>query len=144
MGLFSRLTLRPPEKATGDDDLLFHCMVCMAAADGILDDSEVATIEAFFLSLPEFRNKDFGIMLEASNKLIAEHGGVTESIRVIAGIQSEAVRKKAFVLAVDIALSSGDVDHTEDAMLDEMQVILGIDDALATQIAEVLALKYAR
>lgn len=143
MGLFSRLMLHQPEKNPSDDYLLFHALICMAAADGALEDSEVATVEAYYLSLPEFRGKDFRRLLDASNKLIEKHGGVAESVAALADIESEKVRTKAFALAVDLALCSGDLDETEDHMLDEMQNILGVDDELATKIVEVLAIKYA-
>jgi hypothetical protein len=54
------------------------------------------------------------------------------------------VRKKAFVLAVDIAMSSGDVDEKEEEMLEALQRILRIDDDLARRVVEVIALKYVK
>ena len=74
---------------------------------------------------------------------VAKYGNLKESVKGVAEIQSDAVRKKLFVLAADIAMSSGDVDESEDAMLEAFQRLLGIDDALATKIIEVLSLKYA-
>jgi len=65
-------------------------------------------------------------------------------VQALKDISSEAVRRKAFVLAADIALASGDVDETEEELLEAMQRVLGIDDAMAQKIIEVLALKYAR
>jgi tellurite resistance protein len=61
---------------------------------------------------------------------------------VLNDIQSDAVRRKAFVLAVDIAMSSGDIDESEEEMLEAMKRILRIDDALADRIIEVISLKY--
>lgn len=142
MGLFSRLTGKQPEKKSTDDQLLFHAMICMAAADGVLEESEIATVEAFFLSLPDFRGKDFRGMLDNTNKLFNKHGGVAQSVQELSGIESEAVRRKAFILSVDVALSSGDVDEAEDQMLDAMQRILGVDDAFAGKVIEVLSAKY--
>jgi len=66
------------------------------------------------------------------------------SLVVLSEIKSDAVRKKAFVLAVDIAMSSGDVDESEEEMLEAMQRILHIDEALANKITEVIALKYLK
>ena len=54
------------------------------------------------------------------------------------------MRKKAFVLAADIALSSGDVDESEEELLEAMQRVLNIDDQLASTIVQILALKYAK
>ena len=66
------------------------------------------------------------------------------SLVVLNEIQSDAVRKKAFVLAVDIAMSSGDIDESEEEMLEAMQRILRIDDALANKVLEVISLKYVK
>jgi hypothetical protein len=46
------------------------------------------------------------------------------------------------LLAADIALSSGDVDEAEDAMLESMGRVLGIDEGTANNIVNVLAIKY--
>ena len=47
------------------------------------------------------------------------------------------------MLAVDLAMSSGDVDEKEDAMLETYQRLLGIDDKFAQDCIEVMAIKYA-
>ena len=104
----------------------------------------MATLEAFFNTLPEFDGKDFNELLAQANKVVARYGNLKESIKGLSEIQSEAVRKKCFVLAADIALSSGDVDEAEDRMLEAMQRILGIDDATAQKVLEVLTMKYAQ
>jgi hypothetical protein len=41
-------------------------------------------------------------------------------------------------------LSSGDVDEKEDALLEQLQQVLGIDAGTAQKVIEVLSLKYAR
>ena len=66
------------------------------------------------------------------------------ALDVLADISSEAVRKKAFVLAADIALSSGEVDEKEEELLEAMQRVMGIDDNLANTAIQILALKYAK
>jgi tellurite resistance protein len=48
------------------------------------------------------------------------------------------------VLCADIALSSGDVDDKEDALLEKLQGVLGVDQSTAAKVIEVLSLKYAR
>jgi tellurite resistance protein len=143
MGLFSRLTGKQPERKATDDVLLMHSMLCMAGADGVLEASELASVEAFYMTLPEFRGKDFGGLLDQSQKIVAKHGNVRESIKELANIENPAIRNKAFILAVDIALASGDVDESEDQMLEAMQRILNIDDSMASKTIEVLSAKYA-
>ena len=145
MGLLQKVTQgsTPAKKAT-DDVLLLHGMLLMASADGVMEDGELATVEAFYNTLPEFEGKPFEDLLEEANKIVARHGNLKESVKAVAEIQSEAVRKKLFVLAADIAMSSGDVDEAEDRMLEAFQRLLGIDDVLATKALEVLTLKYAQ
>lgn len=146
MGLLGKYLGAQPAKRPADDVLLVHAMFCMAAADGKIDDDEDEVIRSYTTTLPEFRGMDDRELqrcIDRSVELIREHGrDVKASVRVLADIQSEAVRKKAFVLAVDIAMSSGDIHASEEEMLDELQRVLRIDDDLAQQIIEVIALKY--
>ena len=96
------------------------------------------------LFLPEFRHAEFGHQMEAARKLANKFNSPKEAVQALKDISSEHVRRKAFVLAADIALASGDVDETEEELLEAMQRVLGIDDAMAGKIIEVLALKYAK
>lgn len=144
MGLFSRLDTKLPVKRSHDDVLLMHAMMLMASADGVVELPELATVEAFLTTLPEFHDKDFGSLVDQANQVIARYGSKEESVKSLGEIQSEAVRKKCFILAADLALSSGEVVEAEERLLETMQGILGIDDELATKILEVLALKYAQ
>lgn len=143
MGLFSDLKKKPSKKSS-DDVLLFHAMICMAAADGVLQESEVASVEAFFVALPEFRTHNFHNLLQESNRLLGKHDNVVEAVGELANIESEAVRNKAFVLAVDIALSAGAPGEAEELVIDAMKDVMDIDDELAAKVVEVLALKYAQ
>ncbi len=144
MGLFSKIAGMQPSKTATDDVLLLHGMLLMAAADGQMEANEIAHVETFFNTLPDFEGKEFGKLIEQANKVIARFGGFKESVKSLSEIKSDAVRKKCFVLAADIAMSSGDVDESEEQMLETMQRILNIDDDLAHKTLEILALKYAR
>ena len=144
MGLLQKVTAgtTPAKKAT-DDVLLLHGMLLMASADGVLEDAELSVVEAFYNTLPEFDGKPFQALLAEANKVVARYGNLKESVKAVAEIQSEAVRRKLFVLAADIAMSSGDVSESEDQMLEAYQRLMNIDDATAHNIIEVMALKYA-
>ena len=88
---------------------------------------------------------EFQKAIDASIKIAHKYNrDMKSSLVVLNEIESDAVRKKAYVLAVDIALSSGDIDEGEEEMLEAMQRILRIDDALASKIIEVIALKYVK
>ncbi len=146
MGLLGKHVRKEPAKKPTDDVLLLHSIFCMAAADGHIDDREDEVIRAYANTLPEFRGMDseeFQRAIDISVRIANEHDrDMKSSLVVLDDIESDAVRKKAFVLAVDIAMSSGDIDESEEEMLEAMQRVLRIDDALASKIIEVIALKY--
>lgn len=144
MGLFGKLLGSQPAKKATDDVLLLHAMLLMSSADGYMEGSEVATLEAFINTLPEFKEADFDKQMAEAKKLRAKFNNVQEAVKALADISSEAVRKKAFILAADIALSSGDVDEAEEELLEAMQRVMGIDDNLANTAISILALKYAK
>jgi len=144
MGLLGKFFGGSAAKKPTDDILLLHAMILMSAADGMLEAAEIATLEAFVNTLPEFKHADLGAQLTAAKKLSSKFKTTQEAVEALAEISSDAVRTKAFVLAADIALSSGDVDEAEEELLEAMQRVLKIDDALANKIVEVLALKYAK
>ena len=148
MGLLGKFLGNAPAKKPTDDVLLLHAIMCMAAADGTIEDAEDEMIRNYANTLPEFRDMDgqeFGKCFEASAKIAHKFNrDMKSSLQVLNEIQSDAVRKKAFVLAVDIAMSSGDVDESEEEMLEAMQRILKIDDDLAKRCIEVIALKYVK
>jgi uncharacterized tellurite resistance protein B-like protein len=145
MGLLSRLAgaVTPQKKAT-DDVLLLHGMLLMAGADGMIEHEEIETVEAYFATLPEFEGKDFGDLLQQANKVVHKFGNLKDSVKAVGEISNPAVKKKLYVIAADLAMSSGDVDEAEDAMLDTFQRLLDVDDAFATKTLEVLAVKYAK
>lgn len=144
MGLLNKVFGSKPAKKATDDILLLHSMLLMCGVDGAIEGSEAATIEAFVNTLPEFEGKDFGQMMTQCKKLASRYPNLKDSVKALGDIQSDAIKKKAFVLAVDIAMSSGDVDESEEALLEAMQRILKIDDDMAKKVIEVLALKYVK
>jgi uncharacterized tellurite resistance protein B-like protein len=145
MGLLSRLTgAVTPTKKASDDVLLLHGMLLMAGADGTIEQGEIETVEAYFATLPEFQGKDFGDLYNEAVKVLRKFPSVKDSVKALGEITSPVIRKKLYVLAADIAMSSGDVDEQEDELLETMQRLLDVDDALATKVLEVLAVKYAK
>jgi uncharacterized tellurite resistance protein B-like protein len=142
MGLLSRLMGSAPAKKATDDVLLLHGMLLMAGADGSIEQAELSTVQAFYDTLPEFQGKKFDDLLAQANRIVAKHGGLKDSIKALGEIESPAVRRKCFVLAADIAMASGDIDDAEDKLLEAMQRLLGIDDAFAARVIEVLQTKY--
>lgn len=148
MGLLGRFLGTQPAKKPTDDVLLLHSIFCMAGADGAIEDAEHEMIRNYANTLPEFRDMDgteFDKCIDQSRKIVHKYNrDMKSSLQALNEIESEAVRKKAFVLAVDIAMSSGDVDQAEEEMLEAMQRILRIDDDLARKTVEIIGLKYLK
>ena len=142
MGLLSRMMGSKPTKKATDDVLLIHGMLLMAGADGSIEASEHATIQGFIDCLPEFKGKDIGDLISQGQKIIARSGGLKESVKAVADLSTPGLKKKLYVLAVDLAMSSGDVDEKEDALLETYQRLLGIDDQFANDCIDVMAVKY--
>ena len=143
MGMLSKLTGMTSTKQPTDDILLVHSMLLMAGADGVVEDEEIATVHAFVMCLSEFKSQNFGQLVEEARKMMRRYPSVKESVAALSYLSTPALKHKAFVLAADIAMSSGDVDQTEDALLETMQRILEIDDRSVQTIIWALHAKYA-
>ena len=144
MGLLSRLTgAVSPQKKPTDDVLLIHGMLLMAGADGTIDDAEQSLVCALVNTLPEFKDKDIDDLIHQGEKIIAKSGSLKDSVKAVGDLSSPKIKQKLYILAVDIAMSSGDVDEAEDAMLETYQRLLGIDDAFAQKCIEIMSVKYA-
>src|SRR5688572_29717272 len=124
MGLLGKFLGNKPAKKATDDVLLLHAMMLMSSADGVLEGSEIATLEGFINTLPEFKDADFDQQMAEAKKLRNKFRDVQDAVKALGEIQSDAIRKKAYILAADIAMSSGDVDEAEEELLDAMQRVL--------------------
>ena len=141
--MFNRLAGGEVQRKASDDVLLLMSMIMMVGVDGMVEQEELATLEQYFRTLPEFKGKNFQTLVVESQKLFNKFGGnARTAVNALSGIQNDAVRKKCFILAADIAMSSGDVDEAEDALLESMQRVLNVNDDLARKTVEVLQLKY--
>ncbi|GDY14799.1 hypothetical protein LBMAG53_36770 [Planctomycetota bacterium] len=144
MGLLSRFMGSQPAKKASDDVLLLQGMMMMMAADGDIQDEEMATLASFAMTLPEYRGKDMRPILQEAKTSLRRAKSQADAVNAIGGIQSEAVRFKLFVLATDLAMSSGEVDESEERLLEAMQKVLKVPDDLVKKTLDVLAVKYAQ
>jgi tellurite resistance protein len=145
MGLLSRLSGMVSNKAPTDSVLLIHAMFLMAGADGNFDDEEVAVLIATANSLPEFKDtteQEYSSLVGEAKKLARKYENPAASVAALAQLSTPKMKMKAFLLAAEVALASGDVDEDEDALLESMQRVLGIDDNTAQTIINILAIKY--
>lgn len=127
-----------------EDLLLFHGMMLVAHPTGVVDESGLTTLERFCNTLPEFRDRDFDELLRSASALQAEHPSLADSAKELTSLVDSAVRVKLFVLAVDLAMSSGTGTEATAAVLESLIELLKIDEETAVQVVAVLNLKYRR
>lgn len=127
-----------------DEVLLLHAMMLTCYIDGTMDPAELAHIDSYAQSLPEFRGKDFSTLFAHAKKVAAGHPSVDSAVAILCAIRSPATRAKAYVCAVELTLASGSVERTEELLLGQLQRVLGVDDTLAQKTREVLGLKYSQ
>ena len=140
MGFFDSLKKKPLK--VDDQQLLLEAMLCVAFADGDDQYEETQLVRAFAATLPEFKNADAYEVYEKAEKSVKLHGALNR-VKELGALTSEPLKQKAFLLAMDIALSSGEIDDGEEAVLGAMAETLRIQPADADRIASVLMIKYA-
>jgi uncharacterized tellurite resistance protein B-like protein len=140
MGFFDRFKKQPLK--VDDQQLLLEAMLCVAFADGDDQYEETNLVRAFAATLPELKNADAYEVYEKAEKAVKLHGALTR-VKELGNLSSEALKHKAFLLAMDIGLSSGEIDDGEEAVLGAMAETLQITPELAERIASVLMIKYA-
>lgn len=128
------------QKTPTDTILMTHGMMLMSE---FKTEGEAAVLDAFFKTLPEYRLEDIDELKAAVAKIRSEYATAQDSIAALKAISSPIVKKKTFILALDIAMASGAIDATEDDLLDDLRTVLGIDLPTAESILDVLAVKYA-
>ena len=148
MGLLGNVFGNQPQKKASDDVLLLLSMMLMTEIDDMVEDTECMTFQTFANTLPEFRDVEGGnwdrLVTQAQKIMNKYEGREIEAVRELREISNPAIRRKAFVLAADLALASGDIDEREEQLLMNMQRELGIDDQTANMIVNVLGFKYAK
>jgi tellurite resistance protein len=140
MGLFDKL--KKSVLRTEDEVLLTEAMIAVSFADGDDQWEEGELIKAFLRTLPELKDKDVYEIYEKAEKNVKLHGAMSR-VKELAKLGTPALKQKAFFLALDVALSSGDIDDGEEAVLAAMQETLGISDDIAQRYADTLQVKYA-
>jgi tellurite resistance protein len=140
MGLFDKL--KKSVLRTEDEVLLTEAMIAVSFADGDDQWAESELIKAFLQTLPELKDKDLYEIYEKAEKNVKLYGSLSR-VKELAKLGTPALKQKAFFLALDVALSSGDIDDGEEAVLAAMQETLGISDDVAQRYAETLQVKYA-
>lgn len=123
--------------------LVFHAMYLMSVIDGEASSPEFQVVKALLTTLPGFARSPISDLVKASKKLVAEHGGVVESLAALTSIKDAACRRKCYLLCAEVAYASGDISKVEAHLLASMARLLKLKPAETKAILKTLAIKYA-
>lgn len=144
MGLFDKVMGKDGGKISLNKQEAFAAIaVATVGADGDVSEEEVQRIVVNFAALNAFRRsniRDIGDNLNQVAKLIKRHGAPAVVEAAKSTLPKESLNT-AFFLAADLALADGVVEPKEEKFLEELQKTLGVDQALAEKIVEVVVIK---
>jgi tellurite resistance protein len=135
MGLLRDLTTRTNHGDAREATPLRDVLSVMGTIDGKLDESERAAIAGMFRSLPQLRSAPESAAPPKVNR--------AQLLEDLKKISEPRLRRQCFVVAVEVALSSGGANESEDQYIERLRGALDIDEAFARRTIEVLAYKYA-
>jgi tellurite resistance protein len=123
--------------------VMVHAMMLACYIDNKMTSQEVATIESYAKSLPEFYGKDFQVYYQAAKNLAAGvDGSLDKAVDILSDIKSEHLRRRVFYCSVELAWCDGDIAG-EEKILESFRRALQINHDLADRIRETVALKFA-
>lgn len=128
--------------AARDQVLLFHAMRLAASVDGRVSGEELAVIRSVLATLPDFAGADLEGHVQASTALAEQFGGLLESVEALMELSSPALKARAYLLAVEVTCVSEGLNSAERALVQMLQKVLQVDEALARRVHEVMGLKY--
>ncbi|HEY3420803.1 MAG TPA: tellurite resistance TerB family protein [Methanomassiliicoccales archaeon] len=144
MGLFDKVMGPKEDKAKLSKEEAFAAVGFAAiAADGVITEEEA---RGFIVGLSRmkifanFSDKDMNAML---NKLVntIKKNGLDGLVKMANESLPEDMKQTAFAVATDLAFADGDVDQTERDILTKVQQLMGIPEAQAMKIIEVIMIK---
>jgi tellurite resistance protein len=144
MGLFDKVLGKEGGEIKLDKKEAFGAVaVAAVASDGDVSPEEVNRIIADLVTLKAFRRSDARDLSNVLNKVagLIKKRGIGPVIQAAkAGLNQDELGA-AFFVAVDLVLADGVVEENEKKFLEELQHTIGMDDATATKIAEVVVIK---
>jgi hypothetical protein len=119
-----------------DQALLWHVIQVMNRIDGTVEPAEALLADALGRTVPQLRTaKEDAARPVLSRKALLDEVGK---------LDDPGLCRQLFVVAVEAALASGDVNESEDQYLDHLRRALRVDDGFAAKVVEVVGAKYAR
>lgn len=116
-------------------------MIAAISADGVRSGEELARLTDGLSTARLFRQADGDPAVVARVATLLEHHGRDAMLAACARAIPPDLRATAFAIAADLVLADGRINEREKVYVDELERVLGIGDAIALQIVEVMAIK---
>lgn len=118
-----------------DGEFLWSVIQHVNRIDGVVEPSEAMLAEAFCRTIPQLR---------AGRSNVSPLHTRASLIEQLNHVEDQGLRRQLYVVALEAALASGDVNTSEDQYLEHIGRALRIDEDFAKRAIEVLGYKYAR
>lgn len=144
MGLFDKLTGGGSDAPFNKQEGFAAIMLAVVAADGDISDEEIQDFNARANRMRLFADQtgsQFGQMIDRLFRILKKSGPQELAARGTAALTPE-LRETAFAVAVDMIFADGTVEDEEKALVGNLQQQLGVSDALASQILDVMVIKH--
>jgi len=144
MGLFDKVLGKDDGEIKLDKKEAFGAVaVAAVASDGDVSPEEVQRIAIDLMTLKAFRKADLRDLANILNKVagLIKKRGIGPVLQAAKNSLTKDELGAAFFVAVDLVLADGVVEENEKKFLEELQRTIGMDDATATKIAEVVVIK---
>ncbi|MCA1940853.1 MAG: tellurite resistance TerB family protein [Caenispirillum bisanense] len=118
-------------------DALIYTMVMTAAADGDLKDEELRAMGNIVQSLPIFRDFDpshITTIAEDCGQLLSRENGLDDALTMVRDALPDKLNETAYALAVDVAVSDGQLKQEELRILELVRHELEVDRLIAAAI----------
>ena len=116
---------------------LIHTMVLVSAAEGRMNDPELAAMGLIVRHLPVFRDFDPERILDVGEEcaeLLRQDDGLEVALKRIADALPQGLRETAYALACDVAAADGKVGASESELLALIRHRLHVDRLVAAAI----------
>jgi tellurite resistance protein len=143
MGLFDKVMgPKEPEKLTKEEAFAAVGLAAIAA-DGVITEEEGRGFLVGLYRMKMYKNLNQNQMGNLLNKLIniVQRQGFDALIKLANEGLPADMKESAFAVATDLVFADGDVDVTEQQVMTKIQQMMGIPEAQAMKIIEVMSIK---
>jgi uncharacterized tellurite resistance protein B-like protein len=142
MGLFDKILPKEAEKLTKEEAFAAVGLAAIAA-DGTITEEEGRGFIVGLYRMKMFKSYNQNQMNALLNKLIniVQRQGFDALMKLSNESLPAELKETAFAGAIDLVFADGDVDATEQQLMTKIQQMMGIPEAQAIKIIEVMMIK---